>query len=93
MLTRQPVRPKCTSCNLSYAKPNGQSKHGFQKWHKYCVDCAKALYNIAYRDLNPANKSKENILTICANCSRLRKKRVRESQKQMEMSVDSTIRI
>jgi hypothetical protein len=117
MLTRQPVRPKCTSCNLSYAKPNGQSKHGFQKWHKYCVDCAKALYNkkipkkntmciecgfvpedliqldIAYRDLNPANKSKENILTICANCSRIRKKKIREENKQMEMSVDSTITI
>ena len=45
MLTRQPVRPKCTSCNISFAKPNGVSKHGFQKWHKYCVDCAKAIYN------------------------------------------------
>ena len=45
MLTRQPVRPKCTSCNISFAKPNGISKHGFQKWHKYCVDCAKAMYN------------------------------------------------
>ena len=117
MLTRQPVRPKCTSCNISFAKPNGVSKHGFQKWHKYCVDCAKAIYNkkipkkntmcivcgfvpedmiqldIAYRDFNPMNKTKENILTVCANCSRLRKKKIRESQKLMDTPVDSTIRI
>lgn len=120
MLTRQPVRPKCTSCNISFAKPNGRSKHGFQKWHQYCVDCAKAMYNkklkhlkfkqticiecgfipedliqldVAYRDLNPANKSKENILTICANCSRMRNKKIRESRKEMEMSVDSTLTI
>ncbi len=117
MLTRQPPRPKCTSCNISYVKPNGKSKHGFQKWHKYCVDCAKALYNkripkknymciecgfvtedliqldIAYRDFDPMNKTKENILTICANCSRLRKKKIREDRKLMDTSVDSTIRI
>ena len=117
MLTRQPVRPKCTSCNISFAKPNGISKHGFRKWHKYCVDCAKAIYikkipkkntmciecgfvpedliqlDIAYRDFDPTNKTKENILTVCANCSRLRKKKIREGQKQMEMSVDSTLRI
>ena len=45
MLTRQPTRPKCNKCNISLAKPNGKSKLGFQKWHKYCVGCAKALYD------------------------------------------------
>ncbi len=35
----------CKHCNHNLAKPNGTSKHGFTKWHKYCVDCAKALYN------------------------------------------------
>ena len=117
MLTRQPARPKCTSCNISFAKPNGISKHGFQKWHKYCVDCAKALYNkkipkkntmciecgfipkdliqldVAYRDLDSTNKNPQNILTVCANCNRLRRKMIREGKKPMEMSVDSTIRI
>ena len=117
MLTRQPVRPKCVNCNISFAKPNGISKHGFKKWHKYCTDCAKAISNkkipmkntmciecgfvpedliqldIAYRDLNPNNKSPQNILTVCANCSRLRNKKIREGNKQMDMSVDSTIRI
>ena len=48
MLTRQPSRPLCTHCNVSLAKPNGISKHGFKKWHKYCVDCAKGAYNSKY---------------------------------------------
>lgn len=45
MLTRQPNRPLCEHCKISLAKPNGKSKHGFTKWHKYCVDCAKGAYN------------------------------------------------
>ena len=48
MLTRQPTRPLCEHCNVSLAKPNGVSKHGFKKWHKYCVDCAKGAYNSKY---------------------------------------------
>ena len=63
-----------------------------------CIECGfvpKDLIqlDIAYRDLDPKNKLKSNILTVCANCSRLRKKKIREGNKQMEMSVDSTIRI
>jgi hypothetical protein len=45
MLTRQQPRPLCEHCNISLAKPNGISKHGFKKWHKYCVECSKAAYN------------------------------------------------
>lgn len=45
MLTRQPSRPLCEHCKISLAKPNGKSKHGFTKWHKYCVACAKSAYN------------------------------------------------
>ena len=48
MLTRQPNRPLCEHCKVSLAKPNGKSKHGFTKWHKYCVDCAKGAYNSKY---------------------------------------------
>jgi hypothetical protein len=51
MLTRQPTRPKCDRCDISLAKPNGKSKHGFQKWHKYCVGCAKALYAKGFKHL------------------------------------------
>lgn len=45
MLTQQPNRPFCNNCKVSLAKPNGISKHGFKKWHKYCASCAKAAYN------------------------------------------------
>ena len=45
MLTNQQPRPLCKNCNISLAKPNGISKHGFRKWHKYCASCAKAAYN------------------------------------------------
>ena len=45
MLTRQPNRPFCKNCKVALAKPNGVSKHGFKKWHKYCASCAKAAYN------------------------------------------------
>jgi hypothetical protein len=45
MLTRQPYRPLCEQCRVSLAKPNGKSKHGFQKWHKYCSACSTSIYN------------------------------------------------
>jgi hypothetical protein len=45
MLTRQPARPLCEHCKMTLAKANGKSKHGFTKWHKYCVECSKAAYN------------------------------------------------
>jgi hypothetical protein len=42
---------------LSLAKSNGISKHGFQKWHKYCSSCAKAAYNTKFGYLlNKKNK-------------------------------------
>jgi len=61
MLLRQPARPKCTNCNISLAKPNGKSKHGFQKWHKYCVQCAKAIYNKGLQHLQHKKR-------ICIEC-------------------------
>ena len=45
MLITQPNRPFCKNCKTSLSKPNGKSVAGFQKWHKYCVECAKATYN------------------------------------------------
>lgn len=61
MLTRQPNRPLCGNCKISLAKPNGISKHGFKKWHKYCVNCAKAVYNPKFEHL----RSKK---TACDQC-------------------------
>lgn len=51
MLTTQPSRPICRQCDFALAKPNGKSKHGFQKWHRYCIDCAKAIYNNRFKHL------------------------------------------
>lgn len=51
MLTSQKPRPICTNCKFALAKPNGKSKHGFQKWHRYCVDCAKIIYSDKHKHL------------------------------------------
>jgi hypothetical protein len=51
MLTKQPHRPFCINCKTTLAKANGISKHGFKKWHKYCTECAKTLYNPAFKYL------------------------------------------
>lgn len=61
MLIQQPRRKLCANCNISLAKPNGKSKHGFQKWHKYCASCAKGKYNKNYEFL----QSKRNKCEKC----------------------------
>lgn len=48
MLTKQPYRHFCENCKIALAKPNGKSKHGFTKWHKYCASCAKTIYDPKY---------------------------------------------
>lgn len=62
MLTQQPHRPFCSNCNINLAKPNGVSKHGFKKWHKYCVECSKAAYN-------PKHGYLLNKKNMCEECS------------------------
>jgi len=122
MITTQPPRPICINCKFSLAKSNGKSKHGFQKWHRYCVECAKSIYNPRFKHLqykklhceqcsfeaedkcqldlifvdgNKKNKTKKNMLTLCANCSRLYKKRQRTGKKSIlnNVTVDADIRI
>lgn len=61
MIVDQPHRPLCAHCKFTLAKPNGKSKHGFQKWHKYCVECAKAIYNKRFNHL-------KNKATSCEQC-------------------------
>ena len=119
MLTSPPSRPLCKKCNVSLAKPNGKSKHGFQQWHKYCSTCAKAAYDskfgfllskknvcehcefvaedtcqldIIYKDKNIKNKKNDNMMTLCANCSRLYNKKQREKS-LFDITVDSDVRI
>ena len=65
MITQQPSRPLCKECGTSLAKPNGISKHGFQKWHKYCIDCAKAAYSPRFKYLTQ-KKSKCEICGFAA---------------------------
>ena len=120
MLTSQPNRPLCKKCKFALAKPNGKSKHGFQKWHRYCVDCAKAIYNkrfkhlqekksyciecgfvpqdliqldVVYKNGDVNDKAKNNLITLCANCSRLYNKKIRRNKKLLELPVDSDITI
>jgi uncharacterized Zn finger protein len=117
MITKQKNRPRCKHCKISLARPNGKSKHGFQLWHKYCVDCSKALYSekhkhlinkttqcqqcsfqaidqcqldLVYKDGNKNNKEKENLITLCANCSRVHTKQLRTEKKSiLNVTVDS----
>jgi len=120
MITSQPHRPFCKKCKFALAKPNGKSKHGFQKWHRYCVDCAKAMYNkrfkhlqhktthcvecgfipqdliqldVVYKNGDAKDKSAHNLITLCANCSRLYNKKIRRNKKLLDLSVDSDITI
>lgn len=121
MITNQPSRPLCSKCKISLAKPNGISKHGFTKWHKYCSSCAKAAYNIRhgyllykknkcekcgfipedkcqldviYKDNNTKNKDKTNLKTLCANCSRLYRKKLKlKSKSILDITVDADVRL
>lgn len=121
MITQQPPRPICAHCGFALVKPNGKSKHGFQQWHKYCVDCAKSLYNgrfnhlqhkgntcercgfvpedrvqldLVFKDGDKKNKAASNLMTVCANCSRLCNKQVRTGNKSiLNATVDGDTRI
>jgi hypothetical protein len=61
MLTQQPARPICHHCKFALVKPNGKSKHGFQKWHRYCEDCAKTMYSGRFKHLQHKNN-------MCEEC-------------------------
>lgn len=57
MITKPQHRPLCENCKVQLAKPNGTSKHGFTKWHKYCSSCAKSIYSPKFgHRLNKKNK-------------------------------------
>jgi hypothetical protein len=110
MLTSQPTRPLCEHCQVSLAKSNGVSKHGFKQWHKYCVSCAKILYNPKFEYLKhkkatcekcgfiPEDNCQIDIVkdndiykTLCANCHRLYKKRLKENKSILDITVDADV--
>ena len=121
MLTQQPPRPICINCRNALAKPNGTSKKGFVKWHKYCADCSKGIYSpkykhllekkskcdkcgfaaedrcqldLVYKDSNKKNLAKKNLMTLCANCNRLHKKKSKVNKKSiLNLTVDADTRI
>lgn len=120
-IVKQHNRLLCRMCNSSPAKPNGLSKNGFQKWHKYCVSCAKIAYDakfkhlknkkstcdecafipkdtcqldLVYLDGDKTNKEISNLTTLCANCSRLHIKKIKDQKKSvLNVTVDSDVRI
>ena len=107
MLRKQPTRPLCMNCNQVPAKPNGISKLGFKKWHRYCVDCAKATYNPLFGYLlSKKNKCEKcgfeakdkcqldliKKVTMCANCSRLHRKNQRKKS-VLDITTDSEVGI
>lgn len=62
MLKKQKPRPFCAQCKNALAKPNGISKQGFKKWHKYCTSCARILYD-------PRFKHFQNKKMVCESCN------------------------
>ncbi len=50
--------------------------------------------DIVYKDNNKKNKKENNLLTLCANCNRLHKKKIKENRnKLLDITVDSDVRI
>lgn len=54
----------------------------------------KCQLDLVYKDGNPQNKKSSNLKTMCANCSRLHKKKNRVNKKSiLNLTVDADIRI
>lgn len=84
----------CASC----AKANYNSKYGYLKFKKFkCEKCGfipvdKCQLDIVYKDNNIKNKNKNNLKTLCANCSRIFHKTARLTKKSLlDITVDSDI--
>jgi hypothetical protein len=54
----------------------------------------KIQIDLVYKDGNAINKSKTNLITLCANCARLYNKKTRKVKKSIiDLPVDSDMRI
>jgi len=50
--------------------------------------------DLVYKDGNKKNKEQDNTQTLCANCSRLHKKKLREKKKSiLNITVDADVTI
>lgn len=86
----------CSSC----AKSAYDNRYGFLLHKKNkCEKCNfipqdKCQLDIFYKDNNSKNKDKNNLKTLCANCSRLYRKKLKEKNKSiLDITVDSELRI
>lgn len=86
----------CSSC----AKGAYNEKFGFllEKKDK-CQRCGfipedMCQLDIVYKDGNKKNKDKSNIRTLCSNCSRLHRKKLKEKKKSLlDITVDTDYRL
>jgi len=77
---------------------NKRFKH-IQHKKMQCEECDfipqdKVQLDLVYKDGKTSNKKKSNLITLCANCSRLHNKKVRKFKKSIiDLPVDSDMRI
>lgn len=86
----------CSSCSKSVY----DSTYGYRLNKKSkCEKCGfvpedKCQLDIIYKDNNKKNKDKSNLKTLCANCSRLHRKKVKEKNKSiLDITIDADVRI
>lgn len=86
----------CSTCN----KMLYNSKYGYllNKKNK-CEKCGfipedRCQLDVIYKDGNKKNKDKSNLKTLCSNCGRLFRKKLRQKQKSiLDITIDSDVRI
>lgn len=76
---------------------NKKCKH-LQEKKSRCVECGfvpqdMIQLDVVYRNGNVNDKSKSNLMTLCANCSRLFNKKIRRNKKLLDIPADSDITI
>jgi len=86
----------CSSCSKAAYNP----KFGFTLFKKnHCEKCNfipedSCQLDLVYKDGNNKNKEKTNIKTLCANCSRLYSKKLKEKKKTIyDITVDADVTI
>jgi hypothetical protein len=82
----------CTECSkVAYNPKLGYLRHKSDT----CECCSfksvdKCQLDIVYKDSNRKNKDISNIQTLCANCSRLRAKKIKQQKKSiLDITVDA----
>lgn len=77
---------------------SGRFKHLQHKGNE-CDECGfipedRIQLDVVYKDCNKKNKNKDNLITMCANCSRLYNKKNRTGRKSiLNVTVDTDTQI